>query len=751
MIKNNIFIPILAIAMISTVLMTSQDAFAHNDPNDPCNSVAASSGITVFNATGDPVGAVIDGQSVTSSQDLGVTPNTATLFRCAFDGGTLGGFVGTINMTNPDGTEINVNTADIPCLGGTTNTGDLVLPVDCGTPLTTFTSNAAAYDVDCDDDGQNGDPVDGFLRFKAVFQGKAHQISTDTTPITKIDNIDIQCLNPFDHTTLSNPTGPDHTNVKVVTDTITVRGVNGTLGQFNATAALYLDGVNVAIPDDDGNVVCTPNTLDTDTFTSATTITCTWDRSSGAALANGNYCWMTTVFDHSGNYSPDFDKVNGCATGENPENLGDEQFSVTRPPFDHSTLSSPQGSPHSDVKVVTDTLTITGVNGTAGQFNATATLYLDGVAGAIPDDDGNVVCLPNTLDTDTFTSATTITCTWDRSSGVALAPGKYCWMTTVTDNLGNYNPATDTLNGCTDIGDNREDDRNEQFTVVPPFDFTTLSSPQGPGNLDVKVVTDTITVLGFNGTEGSFNATATLYLDGVGEVFDDDSTVECLPDPLVTDTFTSATTITCTWDRSAGTALLPGTYCWMVTVDEGNMNYIPDTVTHNACALIGDNPENDTLEQFTVVGEDGCTPGYWKNNLAKFPVENNWAVYHHETFADQFNGHVIDIKTNYNESNHKGQGKSSMVNNPILAETIGAQGGDVNALARHATAALLNSENPNVNYGLSTGQIQNLVWMALDGQLDINDVKNQLATENERGCPIDNSTPNQDPVGPTED
>jgi len=325
-------------------------------------------------------------------------------------------------------------------------------------------------------------------------------------------------------------------------------------------------------------------------------------------------------------------------------------------------------------------------------------------------------------------------------------------MTTVTDNLGNYNPATDTLNGCTDIGDNREDDRNEQFTVVPPFDFTTLSSPQGPDHSDVKVVTDTITILGFNGTEGSFNATGTLYLDGVGEVLDDDSTVVCLPDPLVTDTFTSATTITCTWDRTAGAALLPGTYCWMITVDEGNMNYDPDSVTHNGCALSGANPENESSEQFTVPGQEGCTPGYWRNNLAMNvgpgdgQAFTNWEIPHTDLFSATFPPHDPDLKSAYKHSIHKAQGKWKIESGESIASALWAQGGQENALARHGVAALLNAASSDVSYALTEGAVVTLVSEALASgdQSQIAAAKNTLATENERGCPIDQQPREQD-------
>jgi hypothetical protein len=147
--------------------------------------------------------------------------------------------------------------------------------------------------------------------------------------------------------------------------------------------------------------------------------------------------------------------------------------------------------------------------------------------------------------------------------------------------------------------------------------------------------------------------------------------------------------------------------------------------------------------EIIAVGE-GCTPGYWRNNLAKNIDGNdqsltNWAVNHEDSFFDTFMDHTITVQTNYDESKHKGQGKSSDVLGPNLAEALWAQGGDINALARHAVAALLNSESPDVAYSLSSTAIIDLVWNAImsGDATQIENAKNTLDTFNNDGCPID--------------
>ena len=148
MIKKNFFIPILAIAMISAAVMSSQDVFAHNDGTDslPCTGKAAGSGVTLFRNDVAFTGDVFDGETITAKFQLftgGVDP-------CAFDGGDGGEFTGEISLRNPQGT-FQVVQASYGCVGGTTNTDDQIGGLDCAGSQEQFFSTALTYVVDCKD------------------------------------------------------------------------------------------------------------------------------------------------------------------------------------------------------------------------------------------------------------------------------------------------------------------------------------------------------------------------------------------------------------------------------------------------------------------------------------------------------------------------------------------------------------------------------------------------------------------------
>jgi len=86
----------------------------------------------------------------------------------------------------------------------------------------------------------------------------------------------------------------------------------------------------------------------------------------------------------------------------------------------------------------------------------------------------------------------------------------------------------------------------------------------------------------------------------------------------------------------------------------------------------------------------------------------------------------------------RGQGKSTYPA-PTLLEALDANGGGLNALARHAVAALLNIANPNIGYGI--GSEVALITMVHDAivsgdEAQIEALHMMLADYNEAGCPI---------------
>lgn len=114
------------------------------------------------------------------------------------------------------------------------------------------------------------------------------------------------------------------------------------------------------------------------------------------------------------------------------------------------------------------------------------------------------------------------------------------------------------------------------------------------------------------------------------------------------------------------------------------------------------------------VGDAGCTPGYWKQEQHF----DSWsAPYLPSTpfsavFEDAFPG-----KT--------------------LLQVLQQGGGGLQALGRHTVAALLNAASSGVNYGQAPAEVIYTFNMTYPGgKADYNATKDNFASDNERGCPL---------------
>lgn len=119
-------------------------------------------------------------------------------------------------------------------------------------------------------------------------------------------------------------------------------------------------------------------------------------------------------------------------------------------------------------------------------------------------------------------------------------------------------------------------------------------------------------------------------------------------------------------------------------------------------------------------GGEGCTPGYWKQTQHF----DSWVPTGYAT------GDLYNAK--FGVSSTKGW---------TLLTALQAKGGGENALARHATAALLNAASPDVDYYYSVADVISLVQSAYAPGGDFESVKNLLAAQNEEeqnlyGCPL---------------
>jgi hypothetical protein len=132
----------------------------------------------------------------------------------------------------------------------------------------------------------------------------------------------------------------------------------------------------------------------------------------------------------------------------------------------------------------------------------------------------------------------------------------------------------------------------------------------------------------------------------------------------------------------------------------------------------------DDLEICKVIerGGEGCTPGYWKQSQHF----GSWSVNPYTTtFGDVFVAACAvdnpELKSGDN------------VCDVLLLEALAANGGGINALARHASAAWLNTAS--VDYYYLQSEVETMVAAAFESGI-YSLTKDALAEANEAGCPL---------------
>ena len=116
-------------------------------------------------------------------------------------------------------------------------------------------------------------------------------------------------------------------------------------------------------------------------------------------------------------------------------------------------------------------------------------------------------------------------------------------------------------------------------------------------------------------------------------------------------------------------------------------------------------------------GGEGCTPGYWKQSQHF----DSWTAPYDPT--DSFNA-TFGVNV-------------TLSGGTTLLGALQSGGGGINALARHATAALLNAASPGVDSDFTTAQVIALVQDAIaPGGITIEAAHQLLAAANEQGCPL---------------
>jgi hypothetical protein len=111
-------------------------------------------------------------------------------------------------------------------------------------------------------------------------------------------------------------------------------------------------------------------------------------------------------------------------------------------------------------------------------------------------------------------------------------------------------------------------------------------------------------------------------------------------------------------------------------------------------------------------GGEGCTPGYWKQSQHF----DSWTGYNpNQLFVSVFGENAFPGMT--------------------LLQVLSQGGGGLKALGRHTVAALLNSASGNVDYQYTTAQVIAMFQAVFPGG-DYENLKNEFASENESGCPL---------------
>lgn len=121
-------------------------------------------------------------------------------------------------------------------------------------------------------------------------------------------------------------------------------------------------------------------------------------------------------------------------------------------------------------------------------------------------------------------------------------------------------------------------------------------------------------------------------------------------------------------------------------------------------------------------GDDGCTPGYWKNH----PAAWNATPYSRSQTLES----VFNVPNKFN------------LDNKTLLQALKFKGGPkklgaARILLRHATAAVLNASHPGVSYPMTSSEIISNVNTALTGSRgQMLNLKKTLDKNNNLGCPL---------------
>ena len=144
-------------------------------------------------------------------------------------------------------------------------------------------------------------------------------------------------------------------------------------------------------------------------------------------------------------------------------------------------------------------------------------------------------------------------------------------------------------------------------------------------------------------------------------------------------------------------------YCGDGVLDAGEQCDDGNNVNGDGCSALCTNE----------AGGDGCTPGYWKQRQ------------HFDSYAAPYSPTMLFVDA-FGVDAFPGR---------TLRDVLAQGGGGLNALGRHATAALLNAASGDVDYDRTTAQVIDAFGNAYaSGSYEF--LKNMFEAFNEQGCPL---------------
>jgi len=147
------------------------------------------------------------------------------------------------------------------------------------------------------------------------------------------------------------------------------------------------------------------------------------------------------------------------------------------------------------------------------------------------------------------------------------------------------------------------------------------------------------------------------------------------------------------------------------TLDEGSIQTAGENPSSVFIALENADLGSDGFQVPTIVGTEGCGPGYWKN---KKHFDAYLGFSPDDSFASIF-------EVDYDKT---------------LLVALKTGGGQEKAFGRHAVAALLNASNQDVFYQYRMTEVIAMVQSAFEYG-DFETVKDQFEVQNELGCPLE--------------